>query len=77
MNGAPPDKKDLYRASPILKNYVKILDTISINPDTQIMYTKHRLNKIDKIYKRIILPLDKHLLDREDLVIQEKNYLSI
>ena len=76
MNGAPPEKKDLYRASPILKNYVRILDSISINPDTQIMYTKHRLNKIDKIYKRIILPLDKHLLDRVFFYVHQSKFAA-
>ena len=73
-NGTPPDKKDLFRASPILKNYARILDSIFINEDNQIMYTEHRLNKINKIYKRIILPMDSHLLDRVFFYVHQSKF---
>ena len=37
-NGTPPDKKDLFRASPILKSYARILDSIFINEDKHSYY---------------------------------------
>ena len=38
------------------------------------MYTEHRLNKINKIYKRIILPLDSHLLDRVFFYVHQSKF---
>ena len=64
LNGAP-EKKDLYRASPTLKGYHKMLKFISIDQDTSILYTRYRLNVLDQIYNRFLIPeSDENLHER-------------
>ena len=64
LNGAP-EKKDLFRASPTLKGYHRMLKFITIDPKTSILYTRYRLNVLDQIYNRFLIPeSDENLHER-------------
>ena len=51
-----PEKKDLFRASRTLRTYYKMLDHIILDPETKILYTKYRLNVVNRCHNQILLP---------------------